>query len=424
VAEPNIQSGTDPKKELTDKDIVCLGHLQRVFPLLDRLRDVGCERDTAGNRELHFDDYCKLVLLYTWNPLIDSLRTLQRVVGLKKVAKALGIKRFSLGSFSEAPRIFKPELLKEVIAELAGEAQALPQDPRLGDLKHALTLVDGTVLAALPRLARAASEDTRYCTARNGRALYGWRLHMQLDLRTFTPRRIDRTGAHNSGQSSETHVLSTALEPDRCYVSDGGYGDSSLFDRIIDIGGSYVIRIRANSVFDVLEERLLSQEALDAEIVRDAIVQWGGKHKMRIIAVQITPRPARGGNSSEPSDLLVIATSLLDLPAELVGLVYFHRYSVELFFRFFKQLLGMKHLISQREEGIDIQVYCAVIVCLLINLITGGKPNKATVNMVGFYLMGLADEQEVLDHLNKPDNTGVKKRAKEELWKKLAVRPR
>lgn len=421
VAEPNKQSRTEPTKELTDDDIVCLGHLQRVFPLLDRLREVGCERDIAGNRRLHFDEYCKLVLLYTWNPLIDSLRTLQRVVGLKRVAKALGIKRFSLGSFSEAPRIFEPELLREVIAELAGEVRALPQDPRLGDVKHALTLVDGTVLAALPRLARAAGENTRYGTTRSGLALHGWRLHMQLDLLSFTPHRVNRTGARNSGEGREAHVLGATLESNRCYVSDGGYGDSRLFDQIIDIGSSYVMRIRENSAFEVLEERLLSQEALDAEIVRDAIVQWGGKHKMRIIAVKITPRPARGGNASEPSDLLVIATSLLDLPAELVGLIYLNRYSVELFFRFLKQLLGMKHLISQREEGIDIQVYCAVIVCLLINLMTGKKPDKATVSMIGFYLMGLADAQEMLDHLNKPNNTGVKKRAKEEIWKKLGL---
>ena len=32
---------------------------------------------------------------------------------------------------------------------------------------------------------------------------------------------------------------------------------------------------------------------------------------------------------------------------------------------------------------------------------------------------GWADEQTVLDWINKPDNTGIKLRAKDELWKKL-----
>jgi hypothetical protein len=90
-----------------------------------------------------------------------------------------------------------------------------------------------------------------------------------------------------------------------------------------------------------------------------------------------------------------------------------------LFFRFLKQLLGMRHLLSRREEGIDTQVYYAVIVCLLINLMTGKKPNKGMVTMVGYHLVGMATEQDVLDYLNRPDNTGVKLKIKEELWKKL-----
>src|SRR6266481_107188 len=94
-----------PSTALREKDIVCLGHLKRVFPLLDRLHDVGCERDKAGNRQLFFDDYCKLVLLYTWNPCINSIKMLQQAVGLKSVAKALGVKRFSAGSFSESARV-------------------------------------------------------------------------------------------------------------------------------------------------------------------------------------------------------------------------------------------------------------------------------------------------------------------------------
>jgi hypothetical protein len=31
------------------------------------------------------------------------------------------------------------------------------------------------------------------------------------------------------------------------------------------------------------------------------------------------------------------------------------------------------------------------------------------------------DEQQALDELSKPDNTGVKIRARDELWKKLGV---
>jgi hypothetical protein len=107
------------------------------------------------------------------------------------------------------------------------------------------------------------------------------------------------------------------------------------------------------------------------------------------------------------------------VPAEVIALLYRHRYCVEIFFRFFKQVLGCRHLLSHKPEGILIQIYCAVIACMLLNLWTGKKPTKRTVEMFAFYFMGVASEQELLDHLNRPDNTGVKLRAKEELWKKL-----
>ena len=151
-------------------------------------------------------------------------------------------------------------------------------------------------------------------------------------------------------------------------------------------------------------------------------------HPVRLVAVQVEPHPRRTRKAREGvekgtrySDLLLIATNLTDLPAELVGLVYRYRYTVELFFRVFKQLLGMRHLLSQRQQGIDIQVYCTLIVCLLLCLITGKRPSKSNCNMIGWYLMGLASEQDLINHLNRPDNTGVKLRAKDELWKKLGV---
>jgi hypothetical protein len=421
----------DPEQGSVQAQVIGLTHFKRLLPLLHRLDDVGRERDGAGNRTLLMGDYCAVVMLYLFNPMIDSLRSLQRTLGLNPVAKALGVKRFSLGSFSESVRVFDPQRLKPIIEELAGELAPLSRDPRLAELKHALTLVDGSVLQGLCRLTGAACAQTRYCTAKDGRSMHGWRLHMQLDLETFCPHKTELTGANKLGEGGEAHVLRQSLEPGRCYVGDGGYADRGLFDAIVAAGGSYVVRMREDSVFEVLEERTLSQEALDANLTRDALVRLTGatgttSHTVRLIMVQVQPHPRRtrkiqpGSNkTTRHTDVLLIATNLIDLPAELVALIYRYRYSVELFFRLFKQLLGLRHLLSQRKEGVEIQVYCCVIACMLINLQTGKKPDKALIQMLGFYLLGLATEQDVIDHLNKPDNTGVKLNAKAELWEKL-----
>ena len=415
------------RKKLKADEVRCLGYLQRVFDLLEPLHDVGCERDRAGNRELHFDQYVKLVLLYTWNPLIHSVKGLQEAVGLARVAKAIGVKRFSAGSFSESVRVFEPERLKPILAELAAEMPQGQQDPRLDDVKHALTLVDGTVLTGLTRLARAAAgvgddgiPDTRFNTARDGRGRYGWRLHTQLDLRTFTPHTLERTGARNAGENRENNVLRDHLESNRCYVCDGGFNDRRLFDDIVQAASSFVIRMAENTVLEDAELRPLSASATQAGVTLDAIVRpAGNQHPVRQIHVQVEPHPRRMRGGSRQVDRVILATSLLELPAELIALIYRQRYTVELFFRVFKQLLGMRHLLCERSEALDIQIYCAVIVCILIQQISGKKPSKSMRNIVGWYLMGIATSQELIDFLNRPDNTGVKLRAKDALWKKL-----
>jgi hypothetical protein len=413
------------KEALRDKDVVCLGHLQRAFELVDRLQDVGCQRDVAGNRQLFFNDYLKLVLLYTWNPLIDSIRRLQEAVGLSKVAKALGIKSFSLGSFSESVRVFEPQRVQEILVELAGQITPGTRDPRLKEFKDAITLVDGSVVRALTRLARSAvGIEARNSTSPDGIGVYGWRLHTQLDLDTFTAR-IERTGARNAGENREANVLKRNLEAGRCYVGDGHYGEQGVFKAITDAQSSYVLRMAETSSFSgiQLQERQLSPEATEAGIVRDAVAYFDGVGMVRRIEIKVMPHIRRSwagtGTGKKLCDRIILYTSLLDMPAELIGLIYRHRYVVEHFFFVLKQMLGLRHLLSQREEGIDIQIYCAMIVCVLIQLISGKKPNKAMRAMVGWYLLGVATEQELINFLNKPDNKGVKLRAKAELFKKL-----
>jgi hypothetical protein len=404
--------------------------LRRLLPLLASLREVGCERDAAGNRDLHFDQYVTLVLLYLFNPMLDSVRSLQKAAGLEKVAEQLGVKRFSLGSFSESVRVFDPEKLKAVVRRLAGEAglEAVNADGRIGHhLAQSLKIVDATVLDAIATVAQAA-----WIPFQDGIAKHAWKLHVNFDFDSFLPEEVELTDARNSGKSDEKNVLRKKLKPDCCYVTDRWFGQFTLFNDINAAGSSYVCRVKENSVFEVAEERLLGDEALKAGVVRDAVVTMGlgskpaarPDHAIRLVVIEAEPHAKRGGRRGKTAGpgnkgTVVIATNLLHVPAEIIALIYQHRWAIEIFFRFFKQVLGCRHLLSHKPEGILIQVYCAIIACMLINLWTGKRPDKGTVQMLAFYFMGVASEREVLAHLNRPDNTGVKLRAKEALWKKL-----
>jgi hypothetical protein len=81
------------------------------------------------------------------------------------------------------------------------------------------------------------------------------------------------------------------------------------------------------------------------------------------VQVRTTPHKKtggrKGGTAGPPSDGIIrIATNLLDVPAEVIADIYRHRWTIELFFRFFKHVLGCRHLISQDPVGIQIQAYC------------------------------------------------------------------
>ena len=97
----------------------------------------------------------------------------------------------------------------------------------------------------------------------------------------------------------------------------------------------------------------------------------------------------------------MIGTDILDVPPEVVALIYKHRWAIETFFRFFKHVLGCRHLLSHSTDGIAIQAYLGILACLLIALWTGKKPTLRTYEMICFYFTGMASEEELLAHIEK-----------------------
>ena len=391
------------REKVRDEDVTGLKYFDKLQPLLKRLHEVGCQRDKAGNRKLHMDEYCMLVLLFLFNPVVRSLRAIQQASELRKVQRKLGCLRASLGSLSEATDVFAPERLKAIITELGAQLQPVANDPRLKDLQHVVTLVDGTLLKGLPVLAQAALVDPRAAKVKAK-----WRLHTQFDLRRGVPIRIDLTEGNAGGRSDERFVLQRALAKGHCYVADRGYAKFALFNAIAASESSYVCRLRDNSRYEIEENRPLAAEDVEAGIVLDALVCLGEykdpkdrpDHPLRLVVVKTTPHEKRGGSTGPASNgLLLIATNLLDLPAWIVALLYRYRWTIEIFFRFFKHTLGCRSLLSHDPVGIEIQTYCAIIACMLISLWTGRKPTLRTYEMICYYFTGLAEEDELLAHL-------------------------
>ncbi len=377
--------------------------LKRLEPLLSRVRESGCQRDRAGNRTLFFDQACALILLTFFNPTLSSLRDLHQASRLSAVRRKLGVSPTSLGSLSESLRVFDPALLVEIIQELLAQIpDVASRVPELQQLRFIPTAVDGTLLKQLPQITQAC-----FATRRD----QGWKLHTHFEILRGVPVRATLTDASNRGSASEHGVLRRTLEADRCYITDRGYESFALFNEIVAAGSGYVCRVKNDHHFQREPEQTptrLTPEAIAAGVLSDDRGRMGSlksvriehpNHLQRRIVVSIPPHPKRGGRRrAAASQDLVLVTNLQDVPAEIVVLLYRFRWLIELFFRWLKCVLGCRHLLSQSASGIEIQMYCALIACLLIQLTCPFRPTQCTYKLLCLYQQGWVTEAELQTH--------------------------
>jgi hypothetical protein len=373
---------------IRDKDLKGLKYFKLLGPLLDRLHDDATARDRAGNRDLFFDQYAGLLLLSFFNPIVKSLRSIQQASMLDKVQRLLGCNRVSRGSLSEASQVFDPELLHAIIGDLARQSLPLVHGKEAEALRG-LTAVDGSLLPALPKMAWALWLDPKHHAAK---------MHVHFDVLKGVP--IETTVT--TGNGSETEQLRGTLQKQRLYVIDRGYADYQLFQDIINAGSDFIGRIRSNAVWTVVAEHSLTAEARAAGVLSDRLVWLGGPQSGTVFkqAVRLIEVATGKTDSNGCPEILLLVTNRLDLAAELVALGYRYRWAVELFFRWFKCILGSRHLLAQSRNGVTIQVYLTIIASLLISLWVGRKPSVRTLEMLQFYFTGWATEEELLAHLN------------------------
>lgn len=354
--------------------------------LLKRIHAAGAERDRADNRTFFYDHDLSLLLLYFVNPALDSLRALQQASNWKSVQRRLGLPRTSLGSLSESVRVFDPALVRPILKEL-GELARPHLKGREAEALANLTAVDGSVFSAVSRMTWALWQDAEH---------RGVKLHLQFSVAKWVP--ID--AAITPAACSEPAALQAMLEPGRLYVNDRGYASFRLMRSVLDAGSSFITRVKDDLAVNVEQERELSPQAIQAGVVRDVILKRLGTahHKdvvgrpMRLVIVRIVERT---GKTTE----LWLVTDRFDLDADLVAIAYRYRWTIELFFRWLKCVLGARHLLSHQRNGIELQLYAALIVSLLIAIRTGSKPTKRTFETIQFYLLGWVTDDEFDAHL-------------------------
>jgi len=368
--------------KLTVQDLHRWRLIERFLEVLHKVADQRELHPTFSDprRKLGYAPYLSLFLFGLFNPVVETMRQLCAITGLEKVRQTTGGGKVSLGSFSETQAVLDPELLKEVFDSLVQQMPENPNvDPRLKELK--LIAQDGSLWSALPRMAWA-----EYGVGQKGDAK-GVRLHLRFNIIKNCPEDARLT----EGKGSETQAVRTMLVPGQTTVADRLYGQSyKLMKEIDEALAFYVFRLNEHAVIHPEEELPLSAADKAAGVIRHAWVRLGATEKGRSIRMRLVEVRRDGQHL-----LLVTNHPLEQLSAELVSLIYRQRWSIELFFRWIKCVLGTRHFFAESPQGVAIQIYLALIAALLLQLFTGGRPNKRVMELLQYYVMGWATAEEV-----------------------------
>jgi hypothetical protein len=186
------------------------------------------------------------------------------------------------------------------------------------------------------------------------------KLHTLLDLRGPIPTMI----AISDGKQADVRVLDELLpEPGAFYVIDRGYVDFQRLYRFVLAGAFFVTRTKSSVQLNRLESRPVDKSTgvRSDHIVWLSTPQSAAHYPDRLRRVSY--------KDPESGKALVFLTNNFDLPALTIAKLYKCRWQVELFFKWIKQNLRIKHFFGTTDNAVKTQVWIAVCVYVLVAIV-------------------------------------------------------
>ena len=261
----------------------------------------------------------------------------------------LGARQVSRSTLADANALRSHQVFSKLFGEMAG----LAGRGFRRSTGEAVRLIDSTGV----RLAGIASEWARF-----SKGVHGAKAHVIYDPDADRPLYLEVTPAK---VNDITAAKAMPIEPGATYVFDLGYYDYGWWARLDQAGCHIVTRLRTSTPIRVIETLPLPVAA--SHILSDQIGALPERLKttrnnpfsdpVRVIQVKI-----------DSGKILRIVSNDLDAPAQEIADLYKRRWAIELFFRWVKQTLKIKHFLGRSENAVRIQIAVALIAYLLIRL--------------------------------------------------------
>ena len=241
----------------------------------------------------------------------------------------------------------------QVFAELATEILQQAHRGLRRTTREAVRLIDSTSI----RLS-SLSQDWATFSAE----VFGAKAHIIYDPAADRPVYFAVTPAN---VNDITAAKAMPIEPGATYVFDLGYYDYGWWAALDAVGCRFVTRLKKNTPFAAVHENRLRRRG--GNIVSDRI----GHLPQRLAQSRKNPLqvPLRELQVIiDTGKLLRIVTNDLDAPAEQIADLYKQRWHIELFFRWIKQVLKIKHFIGVSENAVRIQIAVALIAFVTLRM--------------------------------------------------------
>jgi hypothetical protein len=223
--------------------------------------------------------------------------------------------------------------------------------------------------------------------ARFRRAKAAIKLHTLLDLRGSIPTFI----SISQGKQADVRVLDELLlEPGAFYVMDRGYVDFQRLYGFALAAAFFVTRAKTNLQYNRLESRPVDSSTG----VRSDQIIWLRNPS----SIQHYPDKLRRIHfvDAETGKSLVFLTNHFTLPALTIALLYKSRWQVELFFKWIKQHLRIKHFYGTTDNAVKTQIWISICVYVLVAIVKKQLESERSLYSILQILSVNAFEQEPL----------------------------
>ncbi len=185
------------------------------------------------------------------------------------------------------------------------------------------------------------------------------KLHVAYDPHTDAPLRV---GITDQKVNDISPAKTMPIEPGMTYVFDLAYYDYRWWAELDALGCRFVTRLKTSTPVTVTTELAVPEAS---NILSDRIgllpqrQKYARKNPMSDPVREIAVRISTG-------KIIRLVTNDLDAPAAEIAELYKQRWQIELFFKWIKQNLKIRHFLGASENAVRIQVYVAMIAYLLL----------------------------------------------------------